>query len=452
MSQLAEKLSSSEDQTTSQESMNNNNGSINSPITLVSLVDYIRLILFSKGFLELAKKNDTDFTRKRKLVFVDIFSLLINLVKTSTQIALLRFFLIVAEDSGQISVSQQAFSKARQKIRWESCQHLMRETVKHIYKFKKKTWRGYHLLAIDGSKIQLPSDRKLKRIFGTLGKNDSAATAQSSVLFDVLNGYVLDAILQPLSVNERTMAIEHLKQMKEIGTNQKFLVIFDRGYPSFELIQHCILNSVTFIMRLKSKFNCEIDKMGLGCHNYKLTKNNEEPINVRVIKFKLPNSGETETLITNLFDYSLGVKAFRQLYFKRWGIEVQYGTSKHKLEIENFSGRTEEAIYQDYYINILLQNAVAVAENEAQPTVDEERKDKQNKYEYKVNTNHAVGVFKDKFIAALLIDDPVKRAEQIGSIIFQLTKKVIPKRPNRSLKRNPCPRKANFHFNQKSNC
>jgi hypothetical protein len=74
------------------------------------------------------------------------------------------------------------------------------------------------------------------------------------------------------------------------------------------------------------------------------------------------------------------------------------------VEIENFSGRTE-TIKQDYYITILLQNAVAVAANEAQPIVDKERKDKQNKYKYKVNINHAVGVFKDKFIAALLIDD-----------------------------------------------
>jgi hypothetical protein len=94
------------------------------------------------------------------------------------------------------------------------------------------------------------------------------------------------------------------------------------------------------------------------------------------------------------------------------------------------------------YITILLQNAVAVAvaANEAQPIVDEERKDKQNKYVYKVNTNHAVGAFKDKFIAALLMDDPVKRAKRIGNIIIKLTKQVVPKRPNRSSKRNHCPR------------
>jgi hypothetical protein len=449
MTQLAEKLSCSEEQTT------NSNGSVNSdnvykkPITLAEYVDYLRIILFSTLFLELARKKVTDFTRNRKLSFVGIFGLLINLIRTSTQTALDRFFDIIGDTR---YISQQAFSKARQKIRWQSCQYLMREMVKRIYQYRTKTWHGYRLLAIDGAKIQLPTDKLLKLAFGTLGKNGSAVTAQSSVLYDILTGIIIDAILQPSWVDERTLAMEHLKQLQEMRCDYKDLVLFDRGYPSFELIQFCEYNGITFIMRVKRKFNTDIDKLALGCHNFNLKNKNEKPIRVRVIKFKLPKSGETETLITNLFDYSLGLEAFRKLYFKRWEIEIQYNTSKHKVEIENFSGRTKEAIYQDYYITILLQNSVTVAANEAQPIADEERKDKQNKYYYKVNINHSVGVFKDKFIAALLIDDPYKRAERIQSIIIRLTKKVVPKRPNRSVKRNPCPRQANFHYNQKSNC
>jgi hypothetical protein len=450
MTQLAEKQTCSEEQTNSSGSMNSNNCS-REPITLKTFVDYLRTILFSTQFLEQAKKNYSCFTRKRKLTLVTMFSLLINLVRTSSQTCLDRFFQLFG-DSSTTSVSQQAFSKARQKIDWHSCQLLFRETVKRIYQHAIITWHGFNVLAIDGSKIQLPSDPKLKAIFGTVGRNDSAPTAQSSVLYDVLNGYIVDANCQPMSVDERTMAIEHLEQLKEISSNYKNLVLFDRGYPSFELIKKCVSMDITFVMRVKTKFNCEIDNLPLGCHNFILQKNHEESIKVRVIKFKLPKSKETETLITNLFDYSLGIKAFRKLYFKRWPIEVQYGNSKHKLEIENFSGRTEEAIYQDYYITILLQNAIAVAANEAQPNVEEERKYKQNKYKYKVNINHAVGVFKDKFIVALLIEDQDKRAEQLQSIINQLTKKVVPERPNRSIPRNPCPRRANFHFNKKSNC
>jgi hypothetical protein len=160
-----------------------------------------------------------------------LFCLLINLVRTSSQTSLDRFFQILGDSS--TVVSQQAFSKARQKIDWHSCQSLFRETVKPIYQHGIKTWHGFIVLAIDGSKIQLPSDPQLKFIFGTVGRNDSAATAQSSVLYDVLNGYIVDANCQPMSVDERTMAIEHLEQLDEIGSNYKKLVLFDRGYPFY---------------------------------------------------------------------------------------------------------------------------------------------------------------------------------------------------------------------------
>lgn len=69
-------------------------------------------------------------------------------------------------------------------------------------------------------------------------------------------------------------------------------------------------------------------------------------------------------LIMNVFDKRMGVNAFKELYFKRWTVETKYCELKHKLEIENFSGRTQEAIYQDYYISATLCNIIAIASNE----------------------------------------------------------------------------------------
>jgi hypothetical protein len=41
---------------------------------------------------------------------------------------------------------------------------------KKISQYPIKTWLDFRLLAVDGSKIQLPTDRKLEAILGTLGK------------------------------------------------------------------------------------------------------------------------------------------------------------------------------------------------------------------------------------------------------------------------------------------
>jgi hypothetical protein len=66
--------------------------------------------------------------------------------------------------------------------------------------------------------------------------------------------------------------------------------------------------------------------------------------------------------------------------------------------------------------------------------------------------NQAIGVFKNKLILALLIDDAAKRAKAVTDIINSLVKKIVPVRPGRSVPRNKHPRKSRFHYNKKSNC
>jgi hypothetical protein len=417
------------------------------PVSFAALVEFLKVFLVSELFCSIVRKNPEDFTRNRVLTISNMFGVMINLIRSSTQTALNRF-------AGLFQLtylaSQQAFSKARKKIRWESCRYLMTETVRFIYNSGYMTWHGFILLAIDGSKIQLPTDNTLKNIFGALGQDLSAPSAQSSVLYDVLNGYIIDAKICSILIGERVLALLHLERLREIGKFPKALVLVDRGYASFDFIYDCINQNMTFIMRVKTKFNVEIDKLGIGCHNFVLTQNGQS-IKLRVIKFWL-SSGEIETLITNLFDYNLGIKAFKDLYFKRWKVETQFDTQKNKLQIENFSGRTEEVIYQDFYITIFLYNCTIVATNNVQHDVDEARKDKDNKYKYQVNQNEAIGAMKDNFIKTLMNDDPEERAKMVKSIFLLMSKSVTPIRPGRSYPRNKNPRKSKFKPNQKSNC
>ena len=74
----------------------------------------------------------------------------------------------------------------------------------------------------------------------------------------------------------------------------------------------------------------------------------EEYVKIRVLRFVL-DSGEEEVLITNLLDEELGIKDFKALYFKRWGIEVKFNELKNRLQIENFTGDTQIAVEQDFY-------------------------------------------------------------------------------------------------------
>ncbi len=57
--------------------------------------------------------------------------------------------------------------------------------------------------------------------------------ACASVLYDLLNNIVIDAVLEDKAYGERVLATSHLQY-----TQKNDLIIFDRGYPSIELFAH----------------------------------------------------------------------------------------------------------------------------------------------------------------------------------------------------------------------
>jgi len=374
---------------------------------------------------------------------------MLNTVKSSIQTRLDDFFENVAKED--TSMSQQSFSEARQKIRYSAFPELLAYGVDLIYEGYYETWHGYRLSAMDGTKTQLPDDQKLRDHFGTMGADNSAATGQASALYDVLNNVLIDTRLAPLRIDERTLALRHLRTLRSLPSFGKEAILYDRGYASFELVETHKGYGISFVMRVKQGFNKTVDQLGKGDHEVTLQKRGHDDIRVRVLKFDLP-SGEVETLITDIFDKDLGVDDFKKLYFMRWPIETKYDEIKNKLQVENFSGRTIKAVMQDFYITMFISNAIAVASWEAQSVVDEKREDKGNKYDYHVNVNHSIGVFKDRFIRAMLEENPRKRAKEVKRILLLLTKKPAPTRPNRSVPRNKSPRKAKFRHNRKSNC
>jgi len=418
-------------------------------ITMLSIIETSKNRINDPKFLDLARNRPQDFTRNRKMPFKQLVLFMLNLVKSSIQTCLDRFFELLRQED--VHMTQQSFSEARQKIRWEAFQDLFKTIVDHIYTGFYRTWHGYRVSAIDGSKVQIPDDQTLRDHFGTIGKGNTAATAQVSALYDVLNDILMDVQIAPVKTDERKLAALHIDALCKMLSFCKELLLFDRGYASFELIETLMRRNISFLMRVRMKFNATIDQLGEGDHSVTLKKNGQEDICVRVIKFTLP-SGEEETLVTNLMDKRMGIKAFKELYFKRWPIETKYDEIKNKLEVENFSGRTVDAVMQDFFITMYMANVVAIVCRESQVDVDRVQEQKENKYAYHVNVNHAIGTLKDRFILAMLEPNPWLRQMKVERILLLLAEHAVPTRPGRSILRNPFPRKAKFRHNRKSNC
>jgi hypothetical protein len=256
---------------------------VQNELTLKQATECLRKVIFSDEYKKFARKSPNFFTRTSKLVFTAVIAMMINLVRSTTTTAIDKYLDIF---NPNITISQQAFSQARQKIHWEACKHLSDKLVEAYYSQGYRTWHGYRVFIIDGTKIQLPSDSNLKANFGTFGNKNTSPTAQCSILYDALNNIIIFSYIEPISVGERQLAERHIDDLKKMDPFGLILIIFDRGYPSFDLLNYCNNNNITFIMRTRTKFNNEIDRMHLGCYNFILRKKGIE-LKVRVIKIKL---------------------------------------------------------------------------------------------------------------------------------------------------------------------
>lgn len=395
-------------------------------------------IVTSKKTLETARTATKYFTRERKMSFKDLVYFMLEDGKGSTQFELNRFL-----ESKKIHISQQAYSVARSHFDHSPFVSLLNMTIEGFYTdgVPYKTFHGYRISAIDGTTLALPDTKELLKTYGGLGIHADSPAARVSIQYDILNDFIMDAQFEPLSVGERQLAKRHLDALCPLS---KDLTIFDRGYASREFIELCIRKGICFLMRVKKGFNVNVDTLSLGVHTIVYHAHN-----LKVAKFLLP-SGEIETLVTNLPE-SFTEEEYRKLYFLRWPIETKYDILKNKLELENFTGKTQNAILQDFYASMYLANMLSVALAQANEKVAEERASSDCKYSYKVNVNHAIGTFRDAFVTICLTDSVRMRTVKITKLLDALSDVVIPIRPDRSVPRPSSTRKSKFHHNRKAN-
>jgi hypothetical protein len=162
----------------------------------------------------------------------------------------------------------------------------------------------------------------------------------------------------------------------------------------------------------------------------------------RVYKFELP-SGEVETLVTNLFE--LPESLLQELYSLRWGIETAYFRLKKEICVEKFSGKTPNSIRQDFWASMVLLNAVAVFQKEADQAVYERQKDKALKHVNRARTSDLIVILRDRFVFANLCGHPTLAAWENEDVIKTLARTVSPVRPGRSFQRDFKPFYAAIH-------
>jgi hypothetical protein len=422
--------------------------------------DRVRHLLFDPQLPTRHRKRDKDFTRTATLTFPVLMLFLLRKGVKSLQTRLHDFLWALNEEATAEMVTSGAVTHARAKLNGSAFVELNEEAVLKLfygpeYEPIVELWRGHRLLGVDGSIVRLPQSPSVREAFGVVGtenqygKVDEYPEGRMSVLYDLLNRIGLEGRLVSSRIGETALAIEHLKQTREGD-----VLVADRGYSGYLFFAEVLENKRDFVCRGHDKSFAVVNqlfarneegisvKTQLRAHSNLVKKLEKRglprTITVRFVTVRLPG-GELEVLATSLLDETKYPTAeVGEVYGFRWGHETYYGMLKGALDLENFSGKTPEALEQDFQSTVFLANMQTLLLLPVEAELAERSKGLKNPLT--VNRSVAIHAIKNRAVDLLASDKP------IDEVVAQLRKwfmkapnsiqvqRKVP-RPKRSLRR-----------------
>ena len=314
-----------------------------------------------------------------------------------------------------------ALVQARSKISSRVFQFILNELNKAFP--TDNLYKGYHLIAVDGSELQIPLDfSDPDTLHKSASKGKFLSAFHLNVSYDVLNHRYLDTIVQGIhSKNE----VEAMWKIVERFHDDNAIFIADRNYATWNTMAHIIQSGKSFLIRVKDihsissllrKFNLPDEKFDLDLHitlTRKQTKdiksqpekyrflsttstfdfidehNPEYVLHFRVVRFKLDGSEEYESIITNLSRDEFSKDEIKEIYNTRWGIELSFRDLKYSADLCAVHAKKRESIQQEIWARMILYNISFIM---AHHIINKKQKGKgkKKKYSYAINKKMAI--------------------------------------------------------------
>jgi hypothetical protein len=424
----------------------------------LNAVSFIKKIINSKEFMQKHRVKLTFFTRSSiKLSFTVLICLILSLSKKAAQLKLDLFFKDYNEyNNTNLSVVASSFFEARLKIKPEAFEDLNRDLIDWYYTNNNtlKKFDKFNVFATDGSYFEIPADAKLKKYFEFKSKSDKTNTvrAGANVIFDVCNNKTVCAILHKYTIWERETFVKMFNDFQKLSVaNLPYnLFVFDRGFSSSELVKLIENAGMFYLFRLKKDAFKFVSTLDSDDEIVTHTTYDKVTFTTRVITITL-DSGEKVVLMTNIFDETYDIEFFKELYFLRWGVEINYDYLKNKLHIEDFQSLNPQVLFQNFFATIFMANLISLAAEEVNIEIDKQdillfekeaakphsQKNRKNslKHRHKANLNYIIGRIAGDFIKSL-IHKSCRQAKVLYELFFkQAIKRKIPIRPNRNVLR-----------------
>lgn len=397
------------------------------------------------------KNSDCDFTRNRKMSFQNVVLYNLNKKGLTSKMEIEEF----TEQVNMMDISSPTVLKQRLKLNGEIYLDMLQENLKGFYtEFKNevKLFKGYIVCAIDGSDFEIPNTVKTRNKYNVLHPNECVARASVSNMFDILNHFVMDTIIEKYDNSERKMARQNLKNIKNLDLPYPIIRVMDRGYNVLPDMYYSAEHNDKYLIRLHNKdFKKQIEKMKSNDEIiiipyqydrvryykkdypefYKKMEETKEDIALRIVVVK-NDKGEKIRLATNLSNEEFHYEEIVELYKLRWNIELNYHCLKESLKIETITSSNDRIIEQDIYSQMLVYNLIQAFKQGAEKNIDQSK----YKNEMKINMNMAVGFVKKALLRIILESNYEIRDKMFDLLEQKIKKYLVPIKKDRHYPRN----------------
>ncbi len=236
---------------------------------------------------------ERDFSRERKLPFEKVLAMLVSMGGGSLRNELIDYFHCSAD-----MASAPAFVQRRAQLLPEALEYLFHRFTEVTA--KEHLYKGYHLLAADGSELQIFADPNDTDSYypGTNGQKHYSLLHIHAV-YDLLSRTYHDILIQKgQKMNENAALV----QMTDRSSIPNAILIANRNYD----------------------------------------------LNIRFVRFRISEDAY-ETIITNLPANEFPVSEIKHLYNLRWGIETSFRELKYTIGLKQPVSKKAEYISQEIF-------------------------------------------------------------------------------------------------------
>ena len=396
---------------------------------------------------------DRNFTRIRKLTFRDTVSMVLFMEGGSTTKELLEYF-----NFSRKTPTRSALTQSRRKIHPKAFEALFHAFTSAFT--PKRLYRGYRLLAVDGSDVQIPTDETDAESYfpGSRGQKPFNIT-KICALYDLMNHTYEDALVVGKSLaNENKLLVQMVERYR---FSKQSIIIGDRNFECFDTMAHIQDAGHKFVFRVKETKGIASgldlpreDEYDVSV-NLSLTRKRAKDtvplfsdrnrfrfvpntmrfdllppgsdafyeLKFRIVRFKLSN-GAYEMLVTNLNEKDFPPDELKKLYSMRWGVETSFRKLKYTLALLDFHSKKPQHILQEIWAKLTIYNFTELLAS----TVKVKKRDR--KHSYAINFSSAATICR-AFLRGRVRCRDVK---------FLIAAEISPVRPGRCFPRKSFPK------------